>query len=189
MSCPIYDYGMTDDSTTPDLEFHDRPISRKAVSALSLRVAGASLDEIVRVVGFASRQEAVNAIDKALKDEFRSDPKAREKARQVADRRLESLLRSVWSKAINPDHPEQLMAVGKAKELIDRHIKLLGLDAPSQMVVHNPDAGEIERWVMQVMAQGAPEMDDFDVLGEVVEGEVSEDGDDEDPPFGVLASA
>lgn len=165
------------------MEFVERPISRKAVSALSLRVAGASLEDIVRVVGFASTKEAATAIDKALKEELKSDPRNRDKMRSLANQRLERLLRGVWSKAVDPHHAEHLAAVGKAKELIDRHIKLYGLDAPTEMIVHNPNDGEIEAWVMSIMSNAAGNLEEYDIL----EGEVVSSDDDEDPDMGVPA--
>jgi len=164
-----------------EIEFVDRPINQKVISALSLRLAGASLEEICQVVGFASTKEAANAIDKALKEELRSDPKNRDRLRDLANRRLERLMRSVWAKATDPRHPEHLAAVGKAKELIDRHIRLYGLDAPAEMIVHNPDSGEIEAWVLSIMAQSQPDLVEADVLdAEVVD-------EPEDPEDGVPA--
>lgn len=160
------------ESTGSEIEFAERPISRKAISALSLRVAGATLEDICAVVGFASPEEAGRAIDKALKEELRSDPKSRDRMRSLANQRLERLLRGVWHKAVDPKNPEHLAAVGKAKELIDRHIKLYGLDAPTEMVVHNPDSGEIEQWVMSIMAEANKELVEADILeGEVIEDE------------------
>jgi hypothetical protein len=163
-----------------ELEFADRPYSKKAMSALSLRAAGATLDDIVTIVGFASAKEAATAIDRALRDELRSDPKARDKMRALANDRLERLLRSVWPKALKSDHPEHLAAVGKAKELIDRHIKLYGLDAPTEMVVHNPDSGEIEAWVTSVLAKSQQSLQEIDPL-DYVEGEVISEEDDDGP--------
>jgi type II secretory pathway component PulK len=155
------------DQPSSEVEFVNRPYSQKAVSALSMRVAGATLDEICTVVGFASTKEAITAIDKALREELRGDEKNRDKMRQIANQRLERLLRSVWSKAIDEDHPEHLNAVAKARELIDRHIKLYGLDAPAEMIVHNPDSGEIEAWVMQIMGQADnPDVVEADILDE-----------------------
>lgn len=159
-----------------EVEFVERPVSKKVTSALALRLAGANLDEICQVVGFASRREAQNAIDKALKEELRSDPRNRDKMRNLANQRLERLLRSVWTKAVDPSNPEHLAAVGKAKELIDRHVKLFGLDAPTEMVVHNPDSGEIEAWVMAVMAKSQPDLIEADIF----EAEVLSENPDED---------
>lgn len=170
-----------------DLRFVDRPIGQKARSALLLHYKGLTIDEIVAVVGFASIEEASKAIDKAVAAELRSDPKAKDRMRHIANRKLDQLLRSVSGKAADPKHPEHLAAVDKAVKIIDRHIRLFGLDAPSEMIVHNPDAGEIEAWVVGVLNHGNPDLKDIDIFDrDVVEGEVVDDGDDE-PDTGVPA--
>lgn len=162
-----------------NMKFVDRPIGQKARSALHLYYNNASLDEICEVVGFASPAEASRAIDRAVKAELASDPKAKDRMRHIANRKLDQLLRSVSAKAANPKHPEHLQAVTRAVAIIDRHIRLFGLDAPTEMIVHNPDAGEIEAWVVGVLNKGQPDLKDADIFdGEVVEGEV--EGPDED---------
>jgi hypothetical protein len=174
---------MSESTSEPDLvteaEFVDRPVSQKARSALHLYYNNASLDEIVTVVGFASIEEASKAIDIAVKAELRGDTKAKDRMRHIANRKLDQLLRSVSAKAANPKHPEHLAAVGKALNIIDRHIKLYGLDAPTEMIVHNPDSGEIEAWVMGLMNEGRGDLQEADILeGEVVS--VRDDDDDGD---------
>jgi len=93
-----------------------------------------------------------------------TDPEGRERLRQEAAARLERLMRSVWSKAVNPGDPEHLPAIRVALSLVDRHIRLLGLDSPQEIVVHNPTTQEIDAWVAEMLRQRA--------TGEVVEGEV-----------------
>lgn len=174
----------TDDEGLPDgPRFVDRPISQKARSALHLYYNNASMDEIKTVVGFASVEEASRAIDRAVKAELDSDPKAKDKMRHIANRKLDQLLRSVSAKAANPKHPEHLAAVTRALAIVDRHIRLYGLDAPTEMIVHNPDAGEIEAWVVGVLNKGAPNLVDADIFdGDIVEGEVEDDGDGDSVP-------
>lgn len=167
---------MTATPDTPDdkgIQFVERLPARlpdKVVSALQLRIWGASLDEIATTLGFESVDHVARAIDRALAREFQTDPQNRDRMRDLANRRLERLLRSVSGKASEPTHPEHLAAVGQAKGIIDRIIKLYGLDAPTQMVVHNPNAAEIESWVMGVLQHGQPELEDHDILeGEVLD--------------------
>lgn len=172
----------TEDLTTgaDELKFVDRPIGQKARSALHLYYNNASLDEIVKVVGFASPAEASKAIDRAVKAELAGDPKAKDRMRHIANRKLDQLLRSVSGKAANPKHPEHLVAVGKAVSIIDRHIRLFGLDAPTEMIVHNPDEGAIQAWVVSVLNQGSPDLVDADILdAEVIEAEVEEPDQDD----------
>jgi hypothetical protein len=48
--------------------------------------------------------------------------------------------------------PEKMIAVSKAREILADHRKLFGLDAPTEVIVHNPSAAELEEWVAGVVA-------------------------------------
>jgi hypothetical protein len=142
--------------------------ARKADAAVSLRLAGATWAEIAQVVGYPTPRAALTATERALVKRLDGDDKA--KMRQLAGARLERLLRGVWNKAIDPDDPEHLSALQRAREIIDRHAKLFGLDAPTEIVVHNPTKTELESWVLRVMAAGAPQVEEEDIFDiEVVE--------------------
>jgi hypothetical protein len=170
---------MSEPSDTPssEIEFVNRPVNRKAMSALSMRVAGATLDEICEVVGFPSWKEASAAIDRALREELKADPQNRSRMRDMAGRRFERLLRSVASKAHDPTHPEHLAAVGKAREILKDLVALYGLAAPAEIVVHNPGENEIEAWVMEMLSRDRPALEEADVL----EGEIVPEEDSEEP--------
>lgn len=147
-----------------------RPRTRKADMAVSMRLSGASWAEIAQVCGFATPRAALLATERALIRRLDEEDKAQ--MRQLAGARLERLLRGVWNKAIDSDHPEHLAAVAKAREIIDRHAKLFGLDAPTEIVVHNPTKAELETWVMRVVSAGSPEVEESNIFeAEVVEEE------------------
>jgi hypothetical protein len=135
---------------------------RKADAAISMRLSGATWTEIAQVVGYPTPRAALTATEKALVKRLDEEDKA--KLRQLAGARLERLLRSIWNKAIDPDDPEQMSAVQRARELIDRHAKLFGLDAPTEIVVHNPTKTELESWVLKVMAAGVPQVEEEDIF-------------------------
>lgn len=150
-----------------ELTFVDRLPTRlpdRVVSALQLRIWGASLNDIAVTLGLTGPEEVQKMVDRALAKEFQVDPANRDRMRGLANARLERLLRSVSEKAMAPQHPEHLAAVGKAKEIIDRISKLYGLDSPTEMIVHNPDSAEIEAWVMHTLQQGQPDLEEDDVL-------------------------
>lgn len=145
-----------------------RARNRKANAAVSMRLAGATWNEIASALGYPTPRQALVATEKALERNLLEED--RNSLRRLAGARLDRLLMSVWPKAINGDHPEHLYAVTKARELIDRHAKLFGLDAPTEIVVHNPTQTELESWVASVVSLGVPPVQEFDILeGEIVE--------------------
>lgn len=141
---------------------------RKADAAVSLRLAGASWSEIATTLGFPTPRQALVATERALARQL-VQVEDREKMRAMAGARLERLLRSTWPKAIDPENPDQLVAVSKAREVIADHRKLFGLDAPAEFIVHSPTQSEIERWVSSILTSQAPPVEEYDIIsGQVV---------------------
>lgn len=146
--------------------------SRKAASALQMSLSGASWSEIAMALGFPTPRLARLAVERALEKELRASDDSIEKMRKMAGAKLDRLLRSVWPKAIDPDNPEHLLAVDRARLIIDRHAKLFGLDMPVEVTIHNPSAREIEEWiaVMLTAKSGQEQVETYDVVaGSVVE--------------------
>ena len=164
----------------------DRQRERKAAAALQMRLAGATWAEIAIALGFPTPRAALVAVEKALEDELHATDQ-RSKMREMASLRLDRLLRSVWPKAIDPDNPEHLLAVTKAREVIASFTKLHGLDAPSEVVVHNPTAEALEEWVAKAVSLGLPDVEEDDVL-ELESGDVVEFINEDEEP-GDAASA
>lgn len=155
----------------PDLEEKDR--TSRQQSAVALKIAGANYSEIANALGYSSAANARVAVERALASSVGEED--RDQLRFLEGRRLERLLRGLWAKATNERHPDQIAAARTALAVIDRHSKLYGLDAPTQMVVHSPTAGQIEQWVSQMAAQvstGMPKEKDI-IEGEIV---VEDDG-------------
>lgn len=154
--------------------------TRTASAALALRLAGAGYDEVADALGLGSALDARREAETALAARAWGDEAGRERLRAESGARLERLLRSVWPKATSPDHPEHLPAVRVARELIDRHVRLFGLDAPAEVVIHSPTATEIDRWVANMLAtttSGLRQMEAAVVDAEVIDAEVI-DGDE-----------
>ena len=149
-----------------------RARQRKANAAIGMALAGATWNDIALVLGYPTARTARVAVERALERELKTDDD-RDKMRRLAGARLDRLLRSVWSEAINPDSPDRFIAVSKAREIIGDHRKLFGLDAPTEVVVHNPTREAIEAWVAQVTATTLPAVVEYDII----EGEI-EGGDD-----------
>jgi hypothetical protein len=127
-----------------------RPM-RQGPAAVALRLAGASYHEIAEALSLSSARLARAAVEETLAAQA-VDPTTREHLRAEEGARLDRLLRGVWAKATDLNHPEHLPAVKVARDLIDRRIRLYGLDAPSEVVVHTPTMLEIDQWVATVTA-------------------------------------
>jgi hypothetical protein len=137
----------------------ERPrVQRTGAASLALRLAGAGYDEIADALALPSAEIARAQAETALAARAWDDLEGRKQMRAENAARIERLLRSVWRKATDEDHPEHLLAVRVAQGLIDRHIKLYGLDAPTEVVVHNPTATEIEQWVAGMIAEGTRDL-------------------------------
>lgn len=155
------------DHLNPDLDRPDR--NSRVEAAIALRVAGANYSEIAEVLGYANVDQARTAVERGIAATASEEDRKRQ--RELASRRLERVLRSLWSKATDESHPEHLSAARTALAYIDRHIRLWGTDAPSEMVVYAPAAGEIEQWIakmVQHVRAGQPQEVDI-IEGEVVD--------------------
>lgn len=129
---------------------------RKANAALQLRKMGADWDEVAETLGYPTARAALVATEKALETELKT-PESREFMRKLAVTRLDTLLRQVMPKALDPNHPEQMVAQQRAREHVMAQAKILGLEAPTEMVVHSPTLNELEAWVAKAMQGRQPD--------------------------------
>jgi hypothetical protein len=120
-------------------------------SAIALRIAGASYTEVAQVLGYASAARARQSVEAGLAATVGEEDRAQQ--RFLASRRLERLLRGLWKKSTDEESEDQIPAARTALAIIDRHIKLNGLDAPSEHIIYNPGQKEIEAWVMKMTQQ------------------------------------
>jgi hypothetical protein len=150
-----------------------RARERKANAAIQLRVQGADWDTIAEVIGYPTGRAALVATERALEKEMNAESK--DALRQLAAKRLDRLLRSVYPKAINPESPEHLPAIGRARELIADFRKLHGLDAPTEIAVHSPATSEIEDWVAGMVSVTKPRLEEDDIFDiDILEDEPAE---------------
>lgn len=180
--------GLTQDPEDPtgvawdgDGTYPTRARTRKAAAGLQMKLAGATWAEIAMTLGYPTPRAALVAVETCLEAELHETDQ-RAKLRSMASLRLDRLLRSVWPKAIDPENPEHLLAVTKARELIATFTKLHGLDAPSEVIVHSPTAEAIEAWVAKAVAVGLPNVDEDDVL-ELEAADVVDDSEEHSIEF------
>jgi hypothetical protein len=151
-----------------DLEEEDRPTRIEA--AVNLKLAGASYTDIAKTLGYASAYRARSAVEKALAG-AESTPEEREIARILAEKRLSKLLSSVMSKALNPKEKDHLAYNARALAIIDRQIKLWGLDAPTQIQVSATDQEILQ--LIEVLSPTA-ETDKLQVEAEIINADEAE---------------
>lgn len=151
-----------------------RARERKANAALSLSLAGADWTQIAQSCGYPTARAARVAVERALEKQLESDPNSKARMRMMASKRLERLLVSVWPKANDPEHPEHLLANTKARELTAQWIKLHGLDAPTEMVIHSPTNDMIEEWVAKIVTHALPAVEEDDII-DLTDDDIYED--------------
>lgn len=119
--------------------------------AIALKVAGASYSEIAEVCEYSSAARARQSVEAGLAATVGDEDRAQQ--RFLASRRLDRLLRGLWKKATDETSEEQIPASRTALAIVDRWIKLNGLDAPSEHIIYNPSQRELEAWVMHMTQQ------------------------------------
>lgn len=154
--------GISDDTPRGNSDVM-RARDRKANSALQMRIAGASWEDIATVLGYPTARAALVSTERALEKELKTE-ESQSHMRSIAGQRLDRLLRAIWKKAINEEHPDQMAAVDRARLLIDRHAKLYGLDAPTEYVVTSPAQAELEKWVSSVISVQRPALEEADIF-------------------------
>lgn len=157
---------------------HDRPgnsvsraRNRKANAALELWIQGVDPETICKVVGYPTPRAVRVAVELALEKNLHETDKAI--LRDLASRQLQAITQGVMGKALNPSHPEHLVAAGRAADLISRWTKLHGLDAPTEHIVYNPTTAQIDQFVALVTGHGMPDV----IEGDVYEAEIIEEPD------------
>lgn len=116
-----------------------------AKSALTLKIAGASYFEIAQTLDYASPTAARIAVERMLAASLPGEVDYTG-LRQLANARLDALLRSVAPTAMNTKHADHLAYARMMLGVVDRQIKLNGLDAP-QIHLINPGDDELTKYV------------------------------------------
>lgn len=149
-----------------------KPI-RSSRAAVAMKVSGASYQDIADVLEYVSPAAARMAVEKALAESVDADTDYRS-LRAVASMQLDGLLKSVFPKARNPKDADHAAYVRMALSIVDRKIKLHGIDAPQMITIIDPGAEEFERVIamaaLRMGPQVAPEGDIF-ALEQAPDGE------------------
>lgn len=103
--------------------------------ALELRLAGMRYKDIAPIIGYAGKQGAYDAVQRAMKVETEHSAEHRDQYRALEIARLERMILKLWPAVIGD--PPNLAAVDRVLKIIAQEARLLGLDAPLQVNLAN----------------------------------------------------
>jgi hypothetical protein len=107
-------------------------IAEKEAKALELRKAGATYEKIAAALGYAGRDGAYRAVNRALAD-LTQEPA--EELRTLELERLDAMQLALWRVAMDTGNRQQPRAVEMVLAVMARRAALLGLDAPKRRIV------------------------------------------------------
>ena len=125
---------MSGESKTSARRIESKEKQRKA---LELRLAGATLDEIARVLGFADPSGADKSIRRAMKDTIQEPADA---VRQLELGRMDKALKNIWPHVLTGNFG----AVDRLIKIQERRARLLGLDAPARSELSGPNGAPLQ---------------------------------------------
>lgn len=161
-----------DAGENPNADLEGITTDTRSQSALALKLSGASYTDIAKVMGYSSAYHARQAVERVLAASADS-PEDRDKMRVLVDRRLNRLLQSVMSKAVDPKDAQHLAYNARALAIIDRTAKLWGVDAPVQVSIAPADS-YIHEYAQRLL--GAAAADNSAIEADIVDADVLEEG-------------
>lgn len=100
--------------------------AQRRTQAIQLRLAGAEWQQIADTLGYADRAAANKDVTRALETAAREQRASADVLRETELQRLDRMQRGLWAAAISGD----VRAVEAVLRVMDRRMKLLGLDVP-----------------------------------------------------------
>lgn len=108
--------------------------------AITLRLAGMDWQSIADQLGYADRGAACKDVNRALEANLAEQSQAADTLREVETLRLDRLQAAAWPSAVKGD----LKAIETVLKVIDRRVKLQGLDMPLRAELSGPDGGPMQ---------------------------------------------
>lgn len=146
---------------------------RLGQAAVALRVNGASFSDVAETLGLASARNAMHVVFRELAADYDGAEQDKDNLRREAAAQLDSLIASIMGKATDPNSDDHIPAIRTAVTVIDRKIKLFGLDAPTEISIHTPTQTELDQWVNTMVSHAIPvqALQEPDIIdADVVEG-------------------
>ena len=130
----------------------------RADLAWRTRVAGGTWAQAAQIAGYSNAQNACRSV----RETYGTLPQVeRDEQRRLWRDRLEALWQQVYRDTLD----RQPGAVTAAVRVATAAARLDGLDAPTEVVVHNPTQQQLEAWVDKVLALSAPALEEGDIFG------------------------
>lgn len=143
--------------------------------AITLRLAGMDWQSIADQLGYSTRGAACTDVARALEVNLAEQTQAADTLREVESLRLDRLQAAAWPAAVKGD----LKAIDTVLKVIDRRVKLQGLDMPLRAELSGPDGGP-----MQLQHANLAKLYELiDAAGDG-DGDHLDDGDDSDDTSG-----
>lgn len=144
---------------------------------VNLHIAGYSLTDIGVSIG-ATADEVDRLLASETQRYVRSQPALRTYVRNWISEKYTKMIEADWDEATDKTHPEKLDNQDRVMRMLDKMGRLHGADAPIQSEVKVDAAPEaVERLVGALAAASGMgyDVNVFDVVADVVDGEVVED--------------
>lgn len=159
-----------------ELERAKKTPQTRVEAAMAFALSGASFAEIARLLEYDSPSAAKNAVERMLASTVTISEK--NSLRKVAAARYELLLKSVMPRATNPKDSSQLAFNQRAHALIDKIVRLHGLEAPQQVQI-TPSDQYLAEYTNRIKASMGIDVDldpEADILDEPGEDEAGYGG-------------
>ena len=104
-------------------------VRQRGQEAIKLRMAGATITQIARQLGYANESGAYKAIMRELEQTAQDMGESTEAVRQLELKRLDQMQFPIWNQVLSGDQG----AIGTALRIQERRASLMGLDAPKQI--------------------------------------------------------
>lgn len=108
--------------------------------AIALRLAGMDWQTIADRLDYSSRAAACVDVNRALEANLAEQSQAADTLRETETLRLDRLQAAAWPSAVKGD----LKAIETVLKVIDRRVKLQGLDMPLRAELSGPDGGPMQ---------------------------------------------
>lgn len=145
----------------------------KAEAAVSLRSFYTPWEDITEQLGYANVEATKKAVEHALANSIDAGDKKRQ--RQFMNEQLNRMVRAIRTKALDPNHPDQISALRTLTAILDRKSKLNGLDEPTQVAVTTPSDAKLREWAASMIerTEGSLPQEADVIEGEVVDDDVA----------------